>query len=54
MEWAYFVLNGALKLRIAGHDYVDKENNMALLRSGVKHVAIPQGKALADAGWINL
>ena len=44
VEQAYFVLSGALQVRIAGEDYPAERNSAVLIPSGVKHEAKVTGK----------
>ncbi len=44
VEQAYFVLTGALKVTIAGKEYIAKANTSILLPAGVEHALTPQGK----------
>ena len=44
VEQAYYVLSGALKVRIAGQEFIANANSAVLLPAGVEHETVAHGQ----------
>jgi mannose-6-phosphate isomerase-like protein (cupin superfamily) len=44
VEQAYFILSGALKVHIAGEDYIAERNSAVLIPAGVEHKLMTKSK----------